>query len=433
LKRRLLLNRRKVDLSQERALLINLITSDKYCKNILPRTTPRLLKAENAKISLKWIKSYYERYKKAPSSNLKLLYTEHTERESEAVKESISEYLSQLVEEFEDRDETNTDYEIDNAKKYLKHREIEVSSKEALAYLEKGKLDRAGDVLSGYSRSKETFGDIVSNIEESAVSSSKLIKENIAEPKVIIDPWLTDGNISMLYAPRGIGKTWLALTISVMVTRKRLSENSIGPWEAISRCGALYIDGEMAESTMQKRIASLKEVYGEENEETPLTLLAASRYAKNHGAQINISSEEYRSAIYQYLYDREEYQLLVIDNISSLTPGLNENSKEDWDPINQWLISLRHLGMAVLLIHHAGKGNKQRGTSGREDALDCIINLRPSTFKRNNGGARFTVTFQKSRNVQPGPGLFPFDLALVESEDGRIGWERIYYEEEQNN
>ena len=36
----------------------------------------------------------------------------------------------------------------------------------------------------------------------------------------------------------------------------------------------------------------------------------------------------------------------------------------------------RRRGMAVLLIHHAGKSGDQRGTSAREDIMDTVISLR---------------------------------------------------------
>ena len=117
---------------------------------------------------------------------------------------------------------------------------------------------------------------------------------------------------------------------------------------------------------------------------------------------------------------------MILDNIASLTPGIAENSKEDWDPVNQWLISLRHLGVSVLLIHHSGKGGAQRGTSGREDALDCIIKLKPGLVNSGEYGAAFGIRFEKARNVAPDQGIYPFDLELVEDGKGGVVWERTY-------
>ena len=47
--------------------------------------------------------------------------------------------------------------------------------------------------------------------------------------------------------------------------------------------------------------------------------------------------------------------------------------------MQRWLLSLRRRGKGALLIHHAGKGGQQRGTSRREDVLDTVIALRGPT------------------------------------------------------
>jgi hypothetical protein len=35
--------------------------------------------------------------------------------------------------------------------------------------------------------------------------------------------------------------------------------------------------------------------------------------------------------------------------------GLRENDSDAWSPIQQWLLQLRRRGLAVLIVHHAGK------------------------------------------------------------------------------
>jgi len=426
----ILIRRKKVDTTQERKLITNLVTSTRFCKEILPLTSTRLLKSENSKIAYQWIQSYFNTYKEAPKSNLEKLFDEAMITESDATVELVSDFLLDLSEEYEENEESNIKFEIDQAKSYLKRRNIEVTNEEVKVLLERDKIDKAEEVLKKFSRHKETFGDIVMNITNSVVHGAEFVKEHIVPPTMIIAPWLTDGTINMLYAPRGIGKTWLSLSLAVMVTRKHGVGKRIGPWEVMNTSGCLYIDGEMGEFEMQDRLKTLEKMYGEESEEHPLTLLAASRYAKEYGEQINISTEEYRNAIYQYLFDNDKYYLLILDNLASLTPGLNENSKEDWDPINQWLISLRHLGVSVIIVHHAGKGNQQRGTSGREDALDSIIKLKRPPICGTEQGARFTVMFDKARNIAPCAGLRSFDLHLLEDGSGSLEWTRVRDEEE---
>jgi len=47
-------------------------------------------------------------------------------------------------------------------------------------------------------------------------------------------------------------------------------------------------------------------------------------------------------------------ELLILDNLSSLTVGLRENDSDGWSPIQEWLLRLRRRGISVLIVHHAG-------------------------------------------------------------------------------
>jgi len=69
--------------------------------------------------------------------------------------------------------------------------------------------------------------------------------------------------------------------------------------------------------------------------------------------------------------------------------------------VNQWLLDLRFAGISTVFFHHTNKGGDQRGTSGREDNLDCSILLqRPSDYVAEHG-AKLSSDLRKSR-VQTG-------------------------------
>ncbi len=74
-------------------------------------------------------------------------------------------------------------------------------------------------------------------------------------------------------------------------------------------------------------------------------------------------------------------------------PGLADVAKA---PRNS-LLGLRRRGMSAVIVHHAGKGGLQRGTSRREDVLDTIIALRRPKDYDATEGARFEVHFEKNR------------------------------------
>jgi putative DNA primase/helicase len=111
---------------------------------------------------------------------------------------------------------------------------------------------------------------------------------------------------------------------------------------------------------------------------------------------------------------------LTLDNLSSLTAVIRDNDAESWNPIQEWLLRLRRRGVSVLLIHHAGKGGEQRGTSRREDVLDTSISLRRPSDYVPPEGARFEVHFEKARGIH-GDRAKPFE-AKLEVRDGANVW-----------
>lgn len=117
-------------------------------------------------------------------------------------------------------------------------------------------------------------------------------------------------------------------------------------------------------------------------------------------------------------------KLWAVDNIASLTPGIDENSKQEWDPINAWLLDLRFAGISTVLLHHEGKEGKQRGTSAREDNIDISINLQKPCNYSPEEGARFIVHFNKHRiRTRDLPSIADTEFRVAESEAQGVTYE----------
>jgi putative DNA primase/helicase len=117
----------------------------------------------------------------------------------------------------------------------------------------------------------------------------------------------------------------------------------------------------------------------------------------------------------------EHPDFLVLDNLSCLAGAAKDNEADSWSPLQAWLLSLRRRGVTVLIVHHAGKGGQQRGTSRREDVLDTVISLRRPSDYSPKDGARFEVHLEKARGVA-GAEAEPFEARLQASERGEPMW-----------
>jgi putative DNA primase/helicase len=218
--------------------------------------------------------------------------------------------------------------------------------------------------------------------------------------EMLLAPILPERSLSMVYAPRGLGKSWFALSLGVAVA----SGASFLRWQAPRPRRVLLVDGEMPISDLKKRLAALSVGRGLAVANDRFRILAADATEKG----IDIASVEGQLALEPHL---EQVDLLILDNLSTLTASGSESAGEAWLPLQNWLLRLRRKGIAVLLVHHAGANGRQRGTTRREDALDTIIALRHPADYVPIQGARFEVSFEKLRGVF-GEAAQPFEASI---------------------
>ena len=73
--------------------------------------------------------------------------------------------------------------------------------------------------------------------------------------EMLLDPILPERSLAMLYAPRGIGKTLLALSMGLAVA----SGSRLLRWRAPRKRRVLYVDGEMPLVSLQERLRAEKD------------------------------------------------------------------------------------------------------------------------------------------------------------------------------
>jgi putative DNA primase/helicase len=246
-----------------------------------------------------------------------------------------------------------------------------------------------------------------------AVGLADFLNLHVPPREMLLSPILPERSLAMLYAPRGIGKTLLGLSMGLAVA----SGAPILRWHAPRQRRVLYVDGEMPLASLQERLKAISFGLDREIPNDGFRILAADSV----DGGINLGTEGQRS-LDPLLHDVD---LLILDNLSTLCSIGSESASDAWVPMQNWLLSLRRQGISVVLIHHAGVNGRQRGTSRREDALDTVIALRRPEDYSPEQGARFEIHFEKLRNRVAGEGAVPFEASLesfaVEGQDA-IRW-----------
>lgn len=247
----------------------------------------------------------------------------------------------------------------------------------------------------------------------------------------LLDQWLCEGDLGYIYAPRGVGKTWLAMALPGAISCRRplglwaagdeapepSTESASAPSADSAPSGSptgpeddstptlvdasapppvpshipvLYIDGEMAlkHSKYRARGLDLSKVHHLHHE----------HLFNQIGNAVNIGEPEDRQRITNAIIE-QGYRVVIMDNLSSLASGIDENKGMDYEPLANWLLDLRRRKITVIVIHHAGRNGLMRGHSKREDACSWIIELRDAR-QETDPGAKFVSHFAKpSRNT----------------------------------
>lgn len=249
--------------------------------------------------------------------------------------------------------------------------------------------------------------------EELAPISLREFLERPLEPRQFVVPGLLPlSGIAMIYAWRGVGKTWFGLALAHAIS----CGGSFLKWKIDRPHRVLYIDGEMVAVTLRDERLKPIAAASTANPPTDKHFCFLCADLRENGLP-NLSTPEGQAEIDRIIGDTE---VVVFDNVSTLFRSGRENEAESWMPVQDWLLKHRREGRSTIIIHHAGKGKDQRGTSRREDVIDVVLNLRAPSDYEPSEGARFEVHFEKARGLA-GDAVEPFE-AKLEQRNGFAVW-----------
>ena len=265
-------------------------------------------------------------------------------------------------------------------------------AKTLLPKLAVGRGAKSPDLLTGEGTAADAAAQLLDALDHATVSAAELRGMKLPQRKKLLGEWFAEGDLGFIYAPRGAGKTWFALDMA----RAIAEGGAMGEWPAAEPAGVLYVDGEMPPDLIRDRENGLARGEGSER----LFILNHAVLFDRTERALNIARPETQSAITE-LCQRRGVRVLFLDNLSTLAAGMKENEADEWEKVNNWLLMLRRRGVAVVIVHHAGRNGQMRGTSRREDAAFWVVSL--TGDQATESGARFTSTFTKrSRNTALG-------------------------------
>jgi hypothetical protein len=227
------------------------------------------------------------------------------------------------------------------------------------------------------------------HFDKAICSSSGLAQLAVPTREPVLGDWFKQGDLGFIYGKRGLGKTWLALHMA----RKCAEGGCVADWKAHKPRRVLYVDGEMPLDGIRERDTALSGAAVE-------GMFYLQHEATFHltGKVLNLTHASIQTALLEKC-QRDEIEIVFLDNLSCLFSGVKENDADAWELILPWLLDLRRNKIAVVFIAHAGRNGFMRGTSRREDAAFWMIELTEANEAGEiQNGARFVARFAKNRN-----------------------------------
>lgn len=228
------------------------------------------------------------------------------------------------------------------------------------------------------------------------------LSKNFEPAEQMLAPFLPTQGLCMIHAPRGTGKTHVAMGLACAVAT---GTSFLSRWSAPKPRRVLFIDGEMPAALLQARfartIAELNASPAPEN----FNVVAADIEPDGLPDLADPKCQRYFDPVIGNM------DLIILDNLSTICRSMRENEADAFAPVLTWLLAMRRAGKSVVLIHHSGKSGGQRGSSRKEDILDSVIGLKRPPGYSADQGARFEVHYEKTRRFH-GEDAEPFEAWL---------------------
>ncbi len=216
----------------------------------------------------------------------------------------------------------------------------------------------------------------------------------------VLAPVLARSAITLLTGPRGVGKSWLALSMAHAAARG----GALAGWRARKPCRTVYVDAASGEALLQGRLAALAP------HQLPPSLVIVPGDAQAQGLP-DVAGAAGREALDRLTTDAD---LVVLDGLASLVQtGRGVGAR--WSALADWLRSLRRRGTSVLLV----ETSEPRAIAA---LADTVLRLERPADMSANDGLRFTVRVAASRALA-GESCRGFELHLALRADGAV-WTR---------
>jgi len=239
----------------ERQIIIGMIISTDYLKNINKIWDISYLQSSPAKIICSWCIEYFNQYGQAPMRDIESIFYDklsHNQINKDDAEEFEEDILPGLSDEYERSEKFNSKYLFDKTIQYFKERKIKQHNEQVQQLVDEGKHEEAEQLAQSYVPTKvdeiNTGLDLASNeaLDRVEQAFDQELTRTIEYPGALGEMWndqLTRGSLVGFLAPEKRGKTFTLIELAIRGVRQKCNV-------------AFFQAGDMTEGQQLKRIAT---------------------------------------------------------------------------------------------------------------------------------------------------------------------------------
>jgi len=172
------LKRGKIDIEDEKNLLIGCIVSEKFLAGIAHAIKLSYLQSKFSKEIMGWILDYYKEYEDAPGEYIESIFNLKKEKLEEEIAELIEQFLGNMSEAYETMESYNVEYYLDRAIRYIKKRALLNHREKLGSLLDLDKIDEAEVEVANFKKVSKITSTWVNPFEEDQIERTLIESED---------------------------------------------------------------------------------------------------------------------------------------------------------------------------------------------------------------------------------------------------------------
>jgi RecA-family ATPase len=268
---------------------------------------------------------------------------------------------------------------------------------------------------------------VSTSTELQTISLENLLKMQFAKRQYLLEPWLYTRHSVMVWAAPAVGKTFFTLSLALAIA----GGGEFLGWKAPGKKRVLVLDGEMDLQDLQDRLQGLAQgMKALDLQAAGSNITVCARQHQKHDVVFpDIATEQGQDEILQRAI-QGRFDLVILDNFSTLADVPDENSAASMSPVLNFLLRLKQAKIATVLVHHANKGGLSfRGSSKLAATFEVILGLTKNEKALTQKGVSFKLAWEKYRGRQD-DSTKAMDISLPQTE-GVMRWEHTISDDEQ--